>query len=56
MRTVRIWDAVAGVLQQTLKIGTYLQEMSFNPHDSPLVSNTSAIILDLSCEAPTEPR
>ncbi|KAE9364063.1 WD40 repeat-like protein [Stipitochalara longipes BDJ] len=54
--TVKIWDLESGVLQQTLKVGEVLNELSFGAQDSCLFTNTGSVILDMSLSnAPRDP-
>ena len=47
-RTVQIWDAETGALQQKLEVGTYLSAMSFDSDDCNPITELGSIALDRS--------
>jgi WD40 repeat protein len=47
-KTIRIWDAETGALQQMLEIGSLVAELSFSTDDCHLITNIGSIDLGLS--------
>jgi len=53
-RTVRLWDAKTGALQQTLEIHSHVTQLSFNPDGSDLITALGFISLHKSPLYPTQ--
>jgi WD40 repeat protein len=47
-KSIRIWDAETGALQQTLEIGISLAKLSFSPDDHSLITELGCIALNQS--------